>query len=109
MMRKEQGEWVADSMADLVGWVILAGETWKDDVRRLTILRGTEQRMVYMGVTNHPQTRDARPQTLIMVIENGVANTVVEAIAMNGGGKYPTPFKVIVHRDVVVGEVLELI
>lgn len=58
-------------------------------------------------MSEYPQTRDARPQTLVIVIEDGPANSVVEVMGMNR--KYDEPsFKVIVHRDVVVGEVLEI-
>lgn len=49
------------------------------------------------------KTRDATPHTLVVVVTSAAAHEVVMLDCAR-----PVPFKVIVHRDVVVGEVLEL-
>ncbi len=52
------------------------------------------------------KTRDASQRTLVVIVKPAVKNEVTEVVLYETSR--PVPFNVIVHRDVVIGELLEL-
>lgn len=52
------------------------------------------------------KTRDMTPRILVRVVSGALKGEITEVVMMDTAR--PIPFRVIVHRDVVVGEILEL-
>ena len=53
------------------------------------------------------RTQDTTPRILVMVVKSAYKNEVCQVVMFDVAK--PVMFGVIVHRDVVVGEVLELV